>query len=242
MGKVPAIGLAVVTVVGTSATALRLGGIWKRMVSWGIDPVLSASALPGDDLVLDRIAVDTRTIEIDASPAAVWPWLVQMGDDRGGEYSYSVFGLPHRKGADRIVPEWQDLAVGDPLNEWTVAGLEPERALVLYSDLAVSWSWAFVLEPLEDGRTRFIERIRSCPPFTRQIGEVAIRVMGFGTLLMVRKQMLTIRTEQNAKSSDETWPFRSERPIIVRFERCGRSATAREPRCVPYPRSDLVGV
>jgi len=116
-----------------------------------------------------------------------------MGDDRGGEYSYSVFGLPHRKGADRIVPEWQDLAVGDPLNEWTVAGLEPERALVLHSNLAGSWSWAFILEPLEDGRTRFIERIRSCSPLPRRIDEVAMRVIGFGTLLMVRKQMLTIR-------------------------------------------------
>ena len=147
MDKVLAIGLATVAMVGAAAMALRLSGIWERMVSWGVDPVLSASALPGDDLVVDPVAVDTRTIEIDAPPAAVWPWLVQMGDDRGGEYSYSVFGLPHRKGADRIVREWQDLAVGDRVNEWVVRGLEPERALVLHSDIAGSWSWVFVLEP-----------------------------------------------------------------------------------------------
>ena len=127
MGKVLTIGLVTVGVVGTAATALRLSGIWERIVSWGIDPILSASALPGDDLVVDPIAVDTRTLEIAAPPSAIWPWLVQMGDDRGGEYSYSAFGLPHRKGADRIVPEWQDLAVGDPINEWVVHGLEPER-------------------------------------------------------------------------------------------------------------------
>ncbi len=194
MGKAWRMSLTIVTVVGTVAMALRLGGVWERMVSWGIDPFVSASAVPGDDLVLDPVAVDTRTLEIDAPPAAIWPWLVQMGDDRGGEYSYSVFGLPHRKGAERIVPEWQDLAVGDRVNEWVVRGLEPERVLILYSDVAGRWSWAFVLEPLDGGsRTRFIERIRSRPPLPRRVGEVAMRVVGLGTLLMVRKQMLTIR-------------------------------------------------
>ena len=174
--------------------ALRLSGAWERAVSWGIDPDLSAAELPGDDLVVDPIAVDTRSIEIDAPPSAVWPWLVQMGDDRGGEYSYSLFGLPHRKGAERIVPEWQDLAVGDRINEWVVHRLEPERALILYSDVAGCWSWAFILEPLEDvSHTRLIERIRSRPALARRVGVVAMRVVGLGTFLMVRKQMLTIR-------------------------------------------------
>mgnify|MGYP001828076620 CR=1 FL=1 len=194
MGKVLAIGLATVGVAGTAAMALRLGGSWQRMVSWGLDPVLVASELPGDDLVVDPVAVDTRSIEIDAPPSAVWPWLVQMGDDRGGEYSYSVFGLPHRKGAERIVPEWQDLAMGDRINEWVVRGLEPERVLILYSDVAGNWSWVFVLESLEgSSRTRLVERIRSHPALPRRVGEVAMRVVGLGTLLMVRKQMLNIR-------------------------------------------------
>ena len=194
MGKVLAIGLATVGVVGTAATALRLSGIWERMVSWGIDPVLSASALPGDELVVDPIAVDTRTLEIAAPPSAIWPWLVQMGDDRGGEYSYSAFGLPHRKGADRIVPEWQDLAVGDRINEWVVHGLERERTLVLYSDVAGSWSWAFILEPMEGGRrSRLVERIRSRPALPRRVSAAAMRVIGLVVLLMVRKQMLNIR-------------------------------------------------
>lgn len=194
MGKVWRMSLTIVTLVGTVAMALRLSGVWERMVSWGVDPDVSASALPGDDLVADPVAVDTRTLEIDAPPAAIWPWLVQMGDDRGGEYSYSVFGFPRPKGADRIVPEWQDLAVGDPINEWVVRGLEPERALVLQSDLAGSWSWVFVLEPMDGGsRTRFVERIRSRPGLPRPLGVAAMRVLGLGVLLMVRKQMLSIR-------------------------------------------------
>ena len=117
-----------------------------------------------------------------------------MGDHRGGEYSYSVFGFPHRKGADRIVPEWQDLTVGDPINEWVVRELEPERTLVLYSDIAGSWSWAFILEPMEGGRrSRLVERIRSRPALPRRVSAAAMRVIGLFVLLMVRKQMLTIR-------------------------------------------------
>ena len=186
--------LAIVAVIGLAVSALRLSGAWQRMVSWGVDPTVSACPLPSDDLVVDPVAVDTRSLVIDAPPSAVWPWLVQMGDDRGGEYSYSVFGFPHRQGADRIVPEWQDRSVGDPINEWVVRGLEPERALVLYSDIAGSWSWAFILEPTDGGgRTRLVERIRSRPSLPRRVSEVAMPVIGLVILLMVRKQMLTIR-------------------------------------------------
>ena len=103
------LGMSLVAVVGSAAVALRCSGVWERLTSWGVDPIVSASVFPGDDLVLDPTAVDTRSLEIAAPLSAIWPWLVQMGDDRGGEYSYSVCGLPHRKGADRIVPEWQDL-------------------------------------------------------------------------------------------------------------------------------------
>lgn len=200
MGSTRAIGLAMLGGAGSALVVLRRSGAWQRIASWGLDPDAGASALPGDDLVVDPVAVDTRTLEIDAPPAAVWPWLVQMGDDRGGEYSYSVFGFPHRKGADRIVPEWQDLAVGDRINAWVVHGLEPERTLALYSDVAGSWSWVFVLEAIDNaGRTRFIERIRSRPALPRAIGAAAMRVIGLGVLLMVRKQMLTIRDRAAAR-------------------------------------------
>jgi hypothetical protein len=186
--------LVAVAVVGSAAVALRCSGVWERLTSWGVDPTVSASVLPGDDLVVDPTAVDTRSLEIAAPLSAIWPWLVQMGDDRGGEYSYSVCGLPHRKGADRIVPEWQDLTVGDQVNEWVVRGLEPERALVLHSDIAGSWSWAFVLEPMDGGsRSRLVERIRSRPALPRRVSGAAMRVIGLVVLLMVRKQMLTIR-------------------------------------------------
>ena len=194
MRRVLGMSLAGVAVAGSAAVALRCSGAWERLTSWGVDSTVSARVLPGDDLVVDPVVIDTRSLVIDAPPSAVWPWLVQMGDDRGGEYSYSVFGFPHRKGADRIVPEWQDLTVGDQINEWDVRGLESERALILQSDIAGSWSWVFVLEPMDGGgRSRLVERIRSRPARPLRVSGAAMRAIGLVMLLMVRKQMLTIR-------------------------------------------------
>lgn len=72
-------GAAAVTAAAAYGFAIRP---WWR--SWGVDPAASGALLPGDDLVPDASAIDTRAIEIAAPPAAVWPWLVQMGYGRGG--------------------------------------------------------------------------------------------------------------------------------------------------------------
>jgi hypothetical protein len=105
---------------------------------WGVDPAEAARPLPGDDLVPEAEAVDTRGIDIAAHPSDVWPWLVQMGYGRGGWYSWDQLDM-NMPSADRIVPELQRLAVGDtvpthPGGGFEVRILEPEQALVLYAD------------------------------------------------------------------------------------------------------------
>ena len=109
--------------------------------TWGIDPLEKGRALPGDDLVPDAEAIDTRGIDIAAAPDDVWPWLVQMGYGRAGWYSYDQLDQRGRS-ADRIVEEWQALKVGDivpthPGGGFEVARLEAGRALVLRSDTAL---------------------------------------------------------------------------------------------------------
>jgi len=106
--------------------------------SWGVDPSETEKALPGDDLVPDATAVDTRSIDIAAAPETVWPWLVQMGYGRAGWYSYDQFDMD-KPSADRILPEFQALAVGDlvrthPGGGFEVKDLDPGRTLVLYTD------------------------------------------------------------------------------------------------------------
>ena len=106
--------------------------------TWGIDPVEKERTLPGDDLVPEAQAVDTRGIDIAAPPEQVWPWLVQMGYGRAGWYSYDELDM-NRPSSDRIVPELQQLEVGDvmpthPGGGFEVKVVEPGAALVLYAD------------------------------------------------------------------------------------------------------------
>ena len=130
------VGAVIGTAVGV--TINRTVRTWR---TWGVDPVDAARPLPGDDLVPTPTAIDTRGISIDAPPDAIWPWLVQMGFGRAGWYSYDQMDL-RGKSADRIMPEWQKLEVGDvmpnsPDGGFAVRLVEPGRALVLYSDTAL---------------------------------------------------------------------------------------------------------
>jgi hypothetical protein len=139
--------------------------------------------LPGDDIVPRPRTVTDHAITIDASPEAVWPWLVQMGWHRGGWYTARwvdrLLFPANRPSADRIVPELQHLEVGDFVPDgppeaacgMIVESLAPPQHLVLHSTSHVpralqdharlDWSWAFVLTPTDGGqRTRFHFRSR----------------------------------------------------------------------------------
>jgi hypothetical protein len=114
--------------------------------TWGIMPGDADRGLPGDDLVAKPIRVETRGLVIDAAPAEVWPWLVQMGYGRGGWYFFGsldrTFGPmsdhPFRS-ADEVMSEHQGLSVGDVVPMQPGGGpvariVDPDRALVLYID------------------------------------------------------------------------------------------------------------
>ena len=126
--------LAALAGAGT-ALLLQLRGEQR---AWGLDPADTDRALAGDDLVAEPGIIDTRSLVIDAPPAAVWPWLAQLGFGRGGWYSYDRMDMAGRS-ADRILPEFQDLAPGDMVPTHPDGGflakiVEPDQALVLYLD------------------------------------------------------------------------------------------------------------
>jgi len=166
--------VAVLVAAATAAVPLiRLGH--QRQLTWGATPQEVAGMLPGDELgPADLVA--TRAIDIDAPPSAVWPWLVQMGQGRGGFYSYdaleNLVGLGIHS-AERIEPQWQGLAVGDPVHladevTLTAVTVEPDHALVLQGDVPVddddpapaTFVWAFVVEPRGDSGSRLLVRER----------------------------------------------------------------------------------
>jgi hypothetical protein len=139
-------------------------------------------------------------IEIDAPPSAVWPWLVQMGPGRAGAYTYdwieNLFGL-NMHSADRIVPEWQQLEVGEVLRSregrpgMRVELLEPERIYSIRSE-AGDWVWTFVLVP-RNGSTRLISRNRIAMKGAAAGQRLGMLVMEPGSLVMERKMLLGIK-------------------------------------------------
>jgi hypothetical protein len=144
--------------------------------------------------------VATRAIEIHAPPSAIWPWLVQIGPGRAGAYTYdwieNLFGL-NMHSADRIVEEWQHLAVGDVLRSgpgrpgMRVEILEPERILTTRSERG-DWVWTFALEP-RDGSTRLISRNRIAMTGASAGQRLGMLVMEPGSLVMERKMLLGIK-------------------------------------------------
>ena len=147
----------------------------SRSLRWGATDDDLAAVLPGDELIAHPDLVATRAITIDATADQVWPWVVQMGQGRGGLYSYdaleNLVGCDMHS-ADRVLPEFQQLAVGDEFRLHPDVGLqvalvEPGQALVLSGGVPMGeaappydFSWAFVLRGTSGGRTRLLVRER----------------------------------------------------------------------------------
>lgn len=155
-----------------------------RMLRWGATTQEATATYPGDELIELPTAQSTMATTLPAPPEDVWKWLVQMGHERAGWYSWDTLDNLGNPSADRIVPQWQDTAAGDRLpttpggaSYFVVAMLDPPRTLVLRADLEIpsgkpfdprgpmpkAYSdgiWAFHLRPLPDGGTRLVIRTR----------------------------------------------------------------------------------
>jgi hypothetical protein len=168
-------------------------------------PALRAAAeaawrIDGDDIIPDPRAQFTHTIAIAAPPRDVWPWLVQMGCQRAGWYSWDALDNAGVRSADRIIPELQRIAAGDVLpyrptgsEGFEVLRVEPQRALVLGSTTPdFHGTWAFVLEALGDHATRLVTRYRAAYDPSLKMA-VTKPWMASLHAFMERKQLRTIK-------------------------------------------------
>ncbi len=195
------------------------------LVDWGATNVERRMRLPGDDIVEDVMSHHTKAVTIDAPAAAIWPWLVQIGDHRAGFYSYDwieryVFlGTVHYveglHSATRIHPELQKLEIGDRINTGSfgsvrigrpVTVLEPNHVLVI-------GTWAFTLLPLDENHTRLLVRerdagwLRLLAPrrsgVLRALGAAIDYTVGEPLhFAMVRKMMLGIKERAETTNPD----------------------------------------
>jgi hypothetical protein len=144
----------------------------------------------------------TLGVTINTAPAAIWPWLMQMGYRRGGLYSYDwldrLFGYLDAPSAEHILPEWQLLEVGDEIpigrgGGFPVKAIEPFRSLVLGGHApGVEWSWELALVPLGIGRTRLISRNRVWMAGTIR-SQLTMLVIQPAAFVMTRKMLLGIK-------------------------------------------------
>lgn len=184
---------------------------------WGSTPAEVRATLPGDDLFPVYAGEATHAITIQASPQKVWPWLMQIGQDRSGFYSYTFLenlaGCEMPK-VERLVPGWKPRVAGETVwfatrkrfggqGRMIAAVVQPERSFVMVS--ASDWErlragrrvqegfWSFTLEGLGDHQTRLIARLRGGTPPTlasRAVGRLLWEPMHF---IMEQKMLRTIR-------------------------------------------------
>ena len=181
--------------------------IRRWMGRWGTTPSDLSRVMAGDGLIGDPTYSGTMAVIVNARPDDIWPWLVQMGYQRGGLYSYDwldrLFGFLDRPSTARILPEFQHLAVGDeiPLGRgpgWPVASMEPPRALVL--DMrnmgSIDWVWQFGLYTVDEKQTRLVSRSRvHARTIWAWLLTSAIEPAGF---IMTRRMLLGLKQRAEA--------------------------------------------
>jgi hypothetical protein len=209
-----------VVATGSIAALARFGR--ARLLRWGATDQEIAALQPGDELIRDAHVTATRAITIRSSPDVVWPWIAQLGQGRGGFYSYdfleNLVGCDIHS-ADRVVPEWQQVEVGDdvrlaPAVALKVAILDPGRALVLQGRLPIARrppfdsTWAFVLGEQPDGTTRLLSRERY--GYRRWWAPFVVEPTQAISFVMSRKMLLGIRDRAEGASRV---PSRASDPV-----------------------------
>ncbi|MGI9579464.1 MAG: SRPBCC family protein [Microthrixaceae bacterium] len=201
--------------VGAAAVVAYRRWVKPWQERWGATEAEIESPLPGDEHVPEPATQRTRAISIDASPEDVWPWVVQIGADRGGFYSYdwleNLFGLKIHS-AGQIVDAWQDLRVGEIVaadrrrsGGWAVAELEPGEVLALIladvstgravtRDEGMRWEflWTFAVQPGPEGGTRLLVRERT--GFGSSLGKIVMAPVDLVSFAMTRRMLIGIRS------------------------------------------------
>lgn len=192
--------------------------IKARYQNWGATAEEMSRSLPGDERVPKSIVTNNLAITIKAKAADIWPWVAQLGQERGGMYSYELLenlvGCKMRN-ADRVRPEWE-MKVGDlmrmgppgyPVDQvvalerghWLLmAGADPKTGHVdpiqPGQTTYTNYTWLLYLDERPDGTTRLISRSHlDYAPRTfgfKLIWEVFTDPIG---CMMTRKMLLTIK-------------------------------------------------
>ncbi len=141
--------------------------------TWGATEEEVSRYMAGDELLENPGFNTTRAVEIKATPEQIWPWIVQMGYQRGGFYSFDRLDNGGMPSAERIIPEYQNLAVGDsiPLNEYKGKIFNGMKVVEMESNKSMLWvfiigpwqnaTWSWGLYKVDSEHTRLVSRLRN---------------------------------------------------------------------------------
>ncbi len=185
----------VAVLVGVYLLAIRP---WH--LRWGATDEEVGRPMPGDEINPNPSFSGTRAVTVRARPEHIWPWLVQMGYRRAGFYSYDRLDNDGIASADSVMPEYQDLKVGDSIpmsadSDAEVVEIDVGRSMLWVFRVEGQWenaTWAWGLYDAGSGHTRLVSRLR----ITYKWGRPSIVPMLFVDaveLVMMRKCLLGIR-------------------------------------------------
>jgi hypothetical protein len=181
-------------------------------LGWGATAEEVAAAMPGDALLPHAQFRATRAISIDAPPAAVWPWLVQVGCLRAGWYSNDLLDNLGRPSATTILPELQHLEVGQwvpmapsarpsAVTAFRVDSFE-ENAWLLWTKPDSTWAWR--LTPVGDTGTRLVTRVHAARDWRHPLlALLGVLLMEFGDFAMQRRMLRGIRARAEALAQSQ---------------------------------------
>ncbi len=190
--------------VGAVATDLPrfvTSPVYRRWhLTWGASDAEARATMPGDDRLPRAQYQCTRAISIQARPEQVWPWLVQVGCLRAGFYSDDLLDNLAHPSARHIVPELQDLEVGQwvsmspkpsPSTAFKVDGYQRPDWL-LWSKADSTWAWT--LTPTPSDGTRLVTRVHACYEWRKPaMALLGVLLMEFGDFAMMRRMLKGIK-------------------------------------------------
>ena len=190
------------------------------LMNWGTTPAEQSMSLPGDDLVAGPAVPFTRAVTINAPADQVWPWLLQIGQDRAGFYSndwLENLAAASIHNSSELRPEWQSRALGDRvpmarkdylrgmLGDFTylkLTVLQPGRAIGPLPGM-------LVLQPIDDHTTRLLIREwipTGYPSLTAQVEDTLFHWLFWDPMHFVMVHRMLLGIQARAEGLPEVFP------------------------------------
>jgi len=197
----------VIVIVAIVIVGLGFFGLYRPwQLRWGATREEVARSMPGDEVVPRPTFNTTRAVTVRAKPKDIWPWIVQIGFGRGGWYSYDLLDNLGHHSAERIVPEFQHIEAGDliPMGPGEDSGIwvkefVPNRWMLWWNKKNDLSTWIWALDPMPDGSTRLVTRVRSRSSWGHPISAfVWLLMLEVADFPMMRKCLLNIKRRAEA--------------------------------------------